>query len=53
MKVLKILMSIPLDKGNFYKLGVKTYLVFFDKIQIFYIDEEYYFKKDKIFIHKK
>ena len=53
MKVLKILMSIPLDKRNFNKLGVKTYLDFFDKIQIFYIDEGYYFEKNKIFIHKK
>jgi hypothetical protein len=53
MKVLKILMSIPLDKRNFYKLGVKTYLDFFDKIQIFHIDEGYYFEKNKIFIHKK
>ena len=53
MKVLTILMSIPLDKRNFYKLGVKTYLDFFDKIQIFHIDEGYYFEKNKIFIHKK
>ena len=53
MKVLKILMSIPLDKRNYYKLGVKTYLDFFDKIQIFHIDEGYYFEKNKIFIHKK
>ena len=53
MRVLKILMSIPLDKRNFNKLGIKTYLDFFDKIQIFHIDEGYYFEKNKIFIHKK
>ena len=52
MKVLKILMSIPLDKRNFYKLGVKTYLDFFDKIQIFHIDEGYYFEKNKIRAHR-
>jgi hypothetical protein len=53
MRVLKILMSIPLDKRNFNKLGIKTYLDFFDKIQIFHIDEGYYFEKNKVFINKK
>ena len=53
MRVLKILMSIPLDKRNFNKLGIQTYLDFFDKIQIFHIDEGYYFEKNKVFINKK
>ena len=53
MRVLKILMSIPLDKRNFNKLGIQTYLDFFDKIQIFYINEGYYLEKNKVFINKK
>ena len=53
MKVLTILMSIPLDKRNYYKLGIKTYLKFFDKIQIFYVNEGYYYKNDNIYKHKK
>ena len=53
MKVLNILISVHLDKRNFHKLGFKTYLKFFDKIKIFFIDEGYSFKKDKLFDHKK
>ena len=53
MKVLNILISVHLDKRNFHKLGFKAYLKFFDKIKIFFIDEGYSFKKDKVFYHKK
>jgi hypothetical protein len=53
MKILKILISVPLNKINFERFDIKIYLNFFDKIQIYYIREGIEFKKDKIFNNKK
>ena len=53
MKTLNILVSVYLDKKNYFKWGIDYYLKYFDKIKIFYIDEGYHFKIDKIFYHRK
>ncbi len=53
MKILKILISVPLDKRNFERFDIKIYLNFFDRIEIYHIHEGIDFKKDRIFNHKK
>ena len=53
MKNLNILVSVHLDKKNYFKWGIDYYVKYFDKIKIFYIDEGYPFKIEKIFYHRK
>ena len=53
MKTLNILTSVHLDKKNYFKWGIDHYVKYFDKIKIFYIDEKYIFKIEKIFNHSK
>ena len=53
MKTLNILVSVHLDKKNYFKWGIDYYLKYFDKIKIFHIDEKYLFKIEKIFNHRK
>ena len=37
MKNLNILVSVHLDKKNYFKWGIDYYVKYFDKIKIFYI----------------
>ena len=53
MKTLNILTSVHLDKKNYFKWGIDHYVKYFDKIKIFYIDENIFLKLKKIFNHSK
>ncbi len=53
MKKFYIFTSLELDQRNFERFDIKILLNFFDKIEIFYINQDYSFVLDNIFINKK
>lgn len=53
MKVFYIFTSLSLDKRNYERFDTKILLNFFDKIEIYCVDQGYDFTLDKIFLIKK
>lgn len=53
MKKFYIFTSLELSQRNFERLEIKILLNFFDKIEIFYINQGYSFVLDSIFTNKK
>ena len=53
MKVFYIFTSLSLDKRNYERFDTKILLNFFDKIEIYCVDQGYDFTLDKIFFNKK
>ena len=53
MKTFYIFTSLELSQRNFERLEIKILLNFFDKIEIFYINQGYSFVLDSIFTNKK
>jgi hypothetical protein len=53
MKVFYIFTSLSLDKRNYERFDTKILLNFFDKIEIYYVNQGYDFTLDKIYFNEK